>query len=202
MAMIAALGLAAALTAPALGEAEIMAVGGRVAQLRIAKNVAAEIEVVIGPDGQPRSCRLLRQEGSPEMAGAICPAMMGVRFRHVARVNGQPEYGIVRDLFAAGVGLKPVPQMTPDIVIEVAALPKVSAGYLDVPVAAHVDGDGRVIACESISKPNKYVPIACEQVKMNTFRKIADEQAKPLPYVTKLVARFAVSKVTAGTAAE
>jgi len=188
------LGLSSNLTAPTLSRDKILEIGSGLAQLRIDGNVAAELDLILSPEGKPLRCKILRSKGNSKMAEAICPTLMQMKMLKPAEADGGRAYGRLRYIFQAGtrridLGLK----ANPDMELFVANLPGENENQLDVPVSVYIDGEGRVADCQgSSAQSSPYADVACQQVRGQAFTRLYDKDSVPVSYVEELLIRFSI----------
>lgn len=145
--------------------------------------------------GSPMDCRVEGIVGE-DFSRAACERVMSTRFQPAIGPDGKPAYGVIREMANfwrkdANTSQYPV-KLRSELAIQV----KPIAGFLtearDVPVAALIDGEGRIADCAAIgTTPARLANLACAQLKAQWFdTPLEYPEGTPRAYVRRLTVSF------------
>lgn len=120
--------------------------------------------------GKPMNCRIEGVVGE-DFSRMACERVMSAHFQPAKGPDGKPAYGVIREMANfwktdANTSQYPV-KLRSELAIRVRPI----AGFLtearDVPVAALIDGEGRIADCAAIgtATPARLANLACAQLK-------------------------------------
>ena len=151
-------------------------------------------EIVVGTDGRPRKCTIIRSSGVANIDALTCASFMKrAKYKPAQDDAEQPTVGVTRTQSAwSRVGMS----FRPPELVDVSLRVKPVAGLklpTTVGVFLTVDSFGQIIACNagSASKAVMLHQVACDQAKrMGPLPIIRDDDGKPVLYVRNAAVSF------------
>lgn len=196
MSAIAMLALAGAMAAPIhkpIGPSD----AERLAMMLDDQPAAAQVEILVDPQGQMASCQVVKTWGSQDDARKLCLFESSKGWTPAKTDDGKPAWGMIRDVLMFNAG-RSVPREavrlaeTPEIELFVAALPA-GRRQLDLSVALQVAPGGKPLGCSPQADAvafAAYARLACSEAMKLT---LAGPTAPSEPFVIRQRVRFSVA---------
>jgi hypothetical protein len=150
----------------------------------------------IDPKGKAMNCRVEAIVGD-DFSSTVCDRVMKTHFQPALGADGKPAFGVIREMANFWKADAKTPQYPVKLRSELAVLVKPVAGFLtearDVPVAAVIDGEGRIADCAAMGAgtPARLAKLACAQLKAQWFDiPLEYPEGTPRSYVRKLTVSF------------
>ena len=196
MSAIAMLALAGAMAAPIhkpIGPSDVE----RLAMMLDDEPAAAQVEILVDPQGQMANCQVIKVWGKPDDARKLCLFEGSKGWTPATTGDGKPSWGVIRDVLIFNAGRR-VPReaerlaATPEIEVFVGTLPA-GRRQLDLSVALQVAPGGKPLGCSPQADAAglaAYARLACSEAMKLT---LAGPTAPSEPYVIRQRVRFSVA---------
>ncbi|MBO9517240.1 MAG: hypothetical protein J7493_04165 [Porphyrobacter sp.] len=199
--------LAAAISAPSLTTAANKKLFGSYPDWAVlqGKSSAAQVEIVVEPDGKARSCTIVWFVGDERLAQERCTKASRQKFIPAKGLDGQPTLGTLRTFLAQWIvddndtqsrevsAARP----TPDLTLKVDTSTLSLTEPLIVKLVFLIDSDGFVKACTEDQNQNqgqqtdgRMVEAACEQAAKVAAPILLDRAGAPTAYVINSTVRL------------
>lgn len=197
--------LAAAISAPSLttdGNRQLLRSYPTWAVLQ-GKSAAAQVEIIVEPDGKVRSCTVVSLVGDERLAQDRCVKASRQKFIPAKGLQGQPMLGKLRTFLAQWLNDDndkqsrevSVARPTPDLTLKVDPSTLSLTEPLDVKLVFLIDSDGTAKGCAEEQIPGQQADIlaveaACEQASKIVVPILLDRAGAPAAYIMNSTVRL------------